>query len=265
MNQYEQQQLAEIEKWKQEEPGLVGQTFAAVTKPISWLAAKIIPASAIEKVINGFETLSQNTLNQKELLAKSEVNCIADLKTMPLEHCDKLAISVQNWAKGLAGVSGGALGATGAGGVPLDLATLITLSLRTINKVALCYGFEQLNKTFVLGVLSVSCADNRKAKQISLQQIQAIQDIVIGEITEGAVYDALIAKITTRSTGFSSFGVSKEIAQYMAKRKSLQLVPVVGGVVSSACNIAFVSDVGKAAQCICQEMWLTENHKLSDK
>lgn len=262
MNHYESQQFAEIEKWKQQEPSIANQAFTTVTKPLSWLAAKIIPASVIEKIIHGFDYVSQKSINDKELLQKANVPHIGLLKNAQLQECDQLAKSVQNWALGIAGVSGGTLGATGAGGIPLDLATLITLSLRTIHKTGLCYGFKDLNKPFVLGVLSIACSANHKDKQVSLEHIKEIQDIVINEITEGAIYDALIAKVTAKSTGFSTSGVSKKLTQYMAKRKSLQLVPIVGGVVSSACNIAFVSDISKTAQYICQEMWLKENNKL---
>ncbi|WED23938.1 EcsC family protein [Vibrio sp. JC009] len=261
MDAYEQEQLAEIEKWKQEEPGLASQTLSTVTKPLSWLASKVIPTTLVQKAIDGFDSISQGSLNSKDILKEAKVSSIKELRHKNLEECDALAKSVHNWANGMAGASGGVFGATGVGGVPLDLATLITLSLRTIHKVGLCYGFENLNQQFVLGVLAVSSAGNRSEKRESLELVREVEQVVIYEISEDAVRDTLISKAVSKSV-FSARGVSKQLGQYLAQRKSLQVVPVVGGVVSGVSNISFVSDVAWAARRICQEMWLIENGRL---
>jgi hypothetical protein len=34
---YEKKQVAEIEKWKKEEPGVVSKTFGIVVEPLAWL------------------------------------------------------------------------------------------------------------------------------------------------------------------------------------------------------------------------------------
>lgn len=48
MNIYESNQLNKIREWEKEEPLVVSQAIGSVTKPVSWIANKIVPQKAIQ-------------------------------------------------------------------------------------------------------------------------------------------------------------------------------------------------------------------------
>ena len=49
---YESDQVAEILKWKRDEPSVVSKAFGVAMAPITWLINKIIPEAAIRGVLD---------------------------------------------------------------------------------------------------------------------------------------------------------------------------------------------------------------------
>ena len=98
-----------------------------------------------------------------------------------MQLSDKLANEVHNWANATAAIEGAATGATGLPGIAVDIPALITMSLRVIHKIGLCYGYEcksETDKQLVYGIMSVAGADNTKEKVLALANIQAIKVVI---------------------------------------------------------------------------------------
>jgi hypothetical protein len=69
-------------------------------------------------------------------------------------------------------------GATGLPGLAADVPSIITLALRTIHKIGLCYGYESTNemdKNFVLCILSASGANSMTEKLEALTTLRIIE------------------------------------------------------------------------------------------
>lgn len=141
ISSYEKQQLYEIEKWEQREPSVVAQTMNKVTKPIGELVNFVMPKNAILGALITFNDLANFFTDTGDILREGNVAKIEELRYKDLYLSDQIAKNVSLWAKGIAGAEGGGAGVAGILGMAVDIPTIITLSLRTIQKIGLCYGY----------------------------------------------------------------------------------------------------------------------------
>lgn len=266
MNEYEAEQVKAIEVWKNEEPGVVSQTVGTLLKPVSWLVEKVVPEKVIEGALNLSNSAAEFLTDKDDILRDGQVSRIEELKTKSLELSDELANSVHNWAIGIASAEGGATGATGLVGMAVDIPALITLCLRTIHKVGLCYGYEcksEIDQRFVFGILSVAGANSMKEKNISVLSLRQVTVMLTKltwkQITEAAAKNkfglaALVVLIKQ---------LAKQLGINLTKRKALQAIPFLGAGIGAAMNASILQDVGWAARRSFQERWLIENCKLA--
>ncbi|WDL93026.1 EcsC family protein [Bacillus sp. HNR-4] len=264
---YEKQQLNAIEKWKTEEPSIIQQAVGKVFEPVSKIVNVIVPEKAIQGALDGASELGRWLADYNDLQRDGEVENIKELRTKDLGVSDKLADEVHNWAIGIATAEGGATGFFGVFGMAADIPSVVTLALRTIHKIGLCYGYEcktEEEKNFVLAILSVSSANSMEEKTTALATLKVIQNIIsrktwkkIGEIAvkNPAGIHAAITLIRN---------LAKQLGINITKRKALQAVPFIGAAVGGAVNGAFIKDVGWTARRAFQERWLKENGKIID-
>ncbi|MBB3263871.1 hypothetical protein FHW79_001467 [Azospirillum sp. OGB3] len=169
MNEYEKSQHLAILDWKNQEPSVVGELFGAAISPITWAFNKIIPSSAIEGAIHASDWIAKQTIPTKsnEFIQEKE-----------LEELDLDADSVHNWAIGYAVTEGGATGAAGLYGIPVDVPAIVTLSLRTIRAIGNSYGYNITNETekqFVLSVLGAAGANTMAEKTAAIATLRSLQ------------------------------------------------------------------------------------------
>ncbi len=194
--EYESEQVDAIGVWKNEEPGVVNKAIGFVTYPVTWLIQRIIPDTAIRGVLDAANWAGSCLADAGDITRDGGVQKISDLKTWRLELCDQLADNVHNWAIGIGIAKGGTTGAVGLAGLAADIPAIITLALRTIHKIGLCYGYEccnDLDKNFVLGVLSASGANSMAEKIGALTTLRSIE-VTIAKQT----WKAIAEKATTQ-------------------------------------------------------------------
>ena len=56
--------------------------------------------------------------------------------------------------------------------------------------------------------------------------------------------------------------LAKQLGINLTKRKVAQVIPIVGGGVGAAMNVAFINDVAWAARRMYQERWLMVNRRI---
>lgn len=263
MEKYESVQIKAIEQWKNEEPGILSQTFEFVTSPLTWAVTQLVPAKLVKAAIEAADQIARSLVDVNDIKHDAGITSINELRSKSLSISDTMAENVHNWAIGMGGTEGAALGATGAGGIVLDVTALITLSLRTIHKLGLCYGYERVEKQFVLGILSAACANSKKEKHEMMESLEAIEKAMIEEVWEEQIKDVIKESAAKGTVFFTAIGLGKQLGKYLARRKALQLVPGVGAVLGGATNIWFLTDVGWAARRLFQEQWLKENGYIS--
>lgn len=266
MDDYEQKEFDAIVAWKKEEPSVMSKALGFVFKPASWLVSKVVPPKAIEGCLIALDKIAEFLTDTQDIIRDGAVTKIEELQRKDLRLSDNLANSVHNWALTTAATEGGVAGSAGLPGLAVDIPALITMSLRLIHKIGVCYGFEinsEADRNFVLGVLSAASANSVQEKVTSVALLQKI-NVIVAQTT----WKKIMADAAKNKTGLPAFIVAiktlaKQLGINLTKRKAAQIIPIVGGGVGAAMNMAFINDVAWAARRMYQERWLMVNKKTA--
>ncbi|AWH85533.1 EcsC family protein [Flavobacterium album] len=257
---YEQRQLQEIQNWKNEKPGVVSEFMGSLFKPLSRLFDNALPVNTIQSAIESCNGASKSLIDMEAFKREANITEIGELRSRSLPELDMLANEAHNWAIGIATTEGAATGAAGLAGMALDIPAIITLSLRTINKIALCYGFQNNNddeNQIVLSILSVAGANSIEEKE---QALTALQNMVAKNPHRQVAGKTLENEVTKEAAKILIKALTKQLGVNLTKRKALQAVPVIGAAVGASVNDYFIKDTGWAARRIYQERWLKEKY-----
>ncbi len=117
----------------------------------------------------------------RQYYTDAKVNSIIELKTKDLQLSDKLADEVHNWA--LAG-----LGLEGESWLFcvtrmfVDIPMVVTIALRTIHKIGICYGYKALtleDTQFVYSIMSVAGSNSMQEKNMALVTLKQLNVILV--------------------------------------------------------------------------------------
>lgn len=250
MNIYESNQLNKIREWEKEEPLVVSQAIGSVTKPVSWIANKIVPQKAIQGALAGFNSVAKALTDENDILRDANVSSINELRTKDLQVSDKLANNIHNWAIGIAGTAGGVAGFFGLPGMVADIPTIITFALRTIHKIGLCYGYKtttQEDNLFVYSVMSAAGSNSVKEKNMAIATLKELNVKLLKQTWEKMAEKAAQEKMNGEAFLMVIKALGKQLGINLTKRKALQAIPFAGVGVGSAMNIAFINDICWAA------------------
>lgn len=256
MEEYDKEQIRAIVEWKNREPSVVSQKMGALAAPLGWMVQKVVPEAAMRGVLNGANSAGEFLADEGDILRDGGVSAIEELRYKDLQLSDNLADSVHNWAIATAAAEGAAAGAGGVIGIGVDIPAILTLSLRTIHKIGLCYGYKANNKNerdFILGILSAAGSNSMKEKTEALLALKAAQNL-IQKHTWKALAEKGAVVITVKQ-------VCKQLGINLTKRKAMQAIPLIGAGIGAAINGDFMRDIGYAARRSYQERWLIDNDK----
>lgn len=264
---YEKKQFDEIDAWQKEEPGVASQAMGFIAAPLNYLVQKIIPHSTIAGALDMAHWAGWMMANKDDILKDQAISEVSEMRDKSLEICDKLADSVHNWAIGMAAAEGGVTGVMGLFALPIDIPAIITLSLRTIHKIGLCYGFEcnsELEKQTVLGILSASSANTMQDKVISVATLRTIQ-VTLARQTWKAMAEKAAAQQFSKETAIIGVrNLAKQLGINITKRGAAKAIPVIGAAVGASVNGWFIKDVGWAARRAFQQQWLINKYKTAE-
>jgi len=267
LNAYEKKQVKGIKDFKAEEPGVIGKTFGIAIEPLAWLIKKVVPEAAVRAALSSSNWAAKWLTDTKDVIRDGDVESVAELRNKNLELSDKLADEVHNWAIGIAVVEGMGAGTFGLPGMAADIPTLITLSLRTIHKIGVCYGFEansHESEQFALGILAVAGANTIEEKTVALTTLRSIE-VILANMTWKKISEAAAKnKFGRKAAIFTTKALAKQLGVNITKRKALAAIPIIGAAIGGSVNGWYIKEVGWAARRIFQERWLIENYKIVD-
>ena len=187
------------------------------------------------------------------------------MRTKDLKLSDKLANEVHNWAIGVASAEGAGSGIWGISGLMLDIPFIITLALRTIHKIGICYGYksnDEKGRQFVLTLLSAAGANTVRERVDALAMLRVI-DIMIAKQTLKTITEKAVERQLAKETVLLSVtNLGRQLGINITQRKILQAIPAIGAIVGASVNGWFINDVGWAARRAFQERWLIENNMI---
>lgn len=267
LTKYEKDQVNAIAKWKKEEPSVVSKAVGFVLEPLAWLVDKVVPETAVRGALECSNTMAKLLTDTKDVIRDGCVSSIDELRTKDLKLSDKMADEVHNWAIGVAVVEGAGTGVFGLPGAAADVPAIITLALRTIHKVGVCYGYEcssDLDKNFVLGVMAISGANSIAEKVSALATLRSIE-VMLAKVTWTKMAEKAAQNQLSKEAALISIkNLAKQLGYNITKRKALASIPFIGAAVGGSVNGWYIKEVGWAARRAFQERWLVENCKYSD-
>ncbi len=265
LSNYEASQVQAIQDWKNDEPRAMAKLLLVSLTPLTWLLNKIVPEAAVRGALDFSSAMAEWMTDTRDIVRDGCVEKLGDLKRKDLKLSDDLADEVHNWAIGIAVAEGAGTGVFGFSGVAVDIPTIITLALRTIHKVGVCYGFEckdELDQKFVLGVLAASSANCVKEREAALLALKIVE-VTIAKVTwKKMAQKAAEDRLSKEASILVIKNLAKELGVNLTKRKALASIPVIGAAVGGSVNGWFIKEVGWAARRAFQERWLLENGKL---
>lgn len=267
MSDYEQAQAEEIEKWKAEEPGAISQIFGIVVQPLAWLVQQVIPEAAIQGALDFASAAGKWLADTEDILHEAEAKKVSELRVKDLSLSHRLADEVHNWAIGVAVVEGTATGTFGILGAPVDVPAIITVAMRTIHKVGLCYGYEcesEADRQFVLGILAASGANSIEEKVAALTTLRALEVFIARQTWKSMAEKAAQSQLSKEAAIIGIKNLARQLGINITKRRALAAIPAIGALIGGSVNGWYVKDVGWAARRAFQGRWLRDNGKLID-
>jgi len=174
---------------------------------------------------------------------------------MPLLSAAGIGISATRLAEG------GVTGSAGLPGLAADVPALMTLSLRLIQQVGTCYGFDvntDDEHDYVLQVLRAGSTADIKAKLEFLIGLKQLEQALL-KVTWKEMEQALAQKEIGQLAAVAAVRqFAKTLGIQITKRKALQAVPIIGGLVGASFNATFMNDVGRAAYMSYRRRWIAE-------
>lgn len=262
---YEREQVLAIDQWRQEEPGVMSQALGFIIEPLAWLVNKVVPARAVRTALNVSNGMAQFLTDSSDIMRAGEVSSIKELRTKDLKLSDKLAEKVHNWAIGLAVIEGAGTGMFGLPGAAADVPALITLALRTIHKIGICYGYEcstNLDKKLVLCIMSASGANTMEERANALTALRSLE-LTLAKVSWKKLAEKAAERQLSKETALlATKKLETQLGVNITKRKALVSIPFIGAAVGGSVNGWYLKEVGGAARRAFQERWLLENGKI---
>ncbi len=247
LNEYEARQADEIAAWKSERPSLVMAAFRGLSRPLSRLAARVVPDGTIRALVAKAEAKSEKFGGPAEIARMAGVSDIRELRDRTLEESDRLAMTVSTPAQQQAMIEGAFAGLGGVVTETLNIPVLLTAALRSIYRIGYCYALPldtEIDRFCVLAILELSTADEPARRQALFQQLKNL--------------GIPAANGQAPAKPVSLDGLEEDLLQDLA----FGAVPIVGDLTWILMDYDFIRRVDIPARRVFQERWLKDHGKL---
>lgn len=259
----------EIHIWEGRGPSWLSQVSDFILWPAQKTAEKLIPqgladkaASAIEKCLSGASSLSSHTINFETIhkrVAKA-AGSKPDLSAR-LKAADDEARTIWNLHLAMVAGEGAAAGTAGLPGLLVDIPALFGLVFRLMQEIGTCYGYDVTKpeeQEYILQVLRTASAGELKTKMEALLLLKELEQVLISISWRKIGADLAAKQLSKFSLSAVSQQLAKSLGMNLTKRKALQMVPIVGGLVGGSFNAMFAYEVGQAAYMSYRRRWIEE-------
>lgn len=262
MTPYEQKALKKLRAWQAEAPGWGSRLLAKPGSKVAQVVQVLVPPKALRAALGGADRLGRKLSDERSILKRAGVANLAALRALPLDALDKLSRTVSRRALVLGGATGAVFGVAGAAGLVADVPTLLTLAMRTIHRVGLCYGEKPAvgdERQLALGIFALVSANSAEEKALAVQAVRAGSPLLDAAWRDG-VERVTERELAKEATAYSLQNLARAIGLNLGKRKAAGSVPVIGAAVGAAVNAWYLADVAQAARFTFQERWLARRY-----
>ncbi|QEH37249.1 EcsC protein family protein [Aquisphaera giovannonii] len=263
LTSYEAGQVAEIAAWKARRPGLIRRAAESVKWPLDHLLTKFLPAEEARKLFTRAHKAADWDLGRDAFRRALNLEDIGRLRDGPLEHCDDLVVRVRDLSREL--ITSESLLAN-AGGIATELLELpseILLALRTVHRVAACYGYElrgSQSETLVLAIVGLSLLTDPRERLRARRLIRELEDASCPAGDEQE-----LSGIAERRLGSElREDLAEEVGASLLEDKLGEGIPFLGAALGVLLDNEFISAVEESSRRTFQERWLREHGKVDE-
>ncbi len=246
-------ELQKIEAWEKDQKGL--WFWEKIGRLPFMLLDKVTPkfiqekiGVAIDELGSYVQTGGRYLINEESIYKKFDLSDshLEDLRLLPLSKMDEVADQLKNSRTKMATVQGATTGIGGIFTLAIDIPLLLGISLKTLQEIALCYGFDPKDKAeriFIVKCLQFTSSDIVGKKAI-LEELSAYDQ----GIENKRVISQLQGWREVVMTYRDSFGW----------KKLLQMVPIAGIIFGAFVNRSSIGDVAEAGMMLYRKRRILE-------
>lgn len=263
MNAYEQRVLEELRAWEAEPPGWGARLLAKPGSKVAQAVQVLVPTRALRAALIGADKLGRKLSDERSILKRAGVAGLSTLRAQPLEASDRRAREVGLRALVLGGATGAVFGVAGAAGLVADVPTLLTLAMRTIHRVGLCYGEKPAaddQRRLAVGIFALVSANSAQEKTAALAALREPSGALLDAAWRDGIERVTERELAKEATSYSLQNLARAIGLNLGRRKAAGTVPVIGAAVGAAVNAWYLNDVAQTARYVFQERWLAERY-----
>ncbi len=260
---YEAEQIAMIAAWKARKPGLLRRTVESLKWPLSRLFEKLVPAYRARVMFARIHQAADWEHGRDVVQRALGIDHVKELYDGPLERCDALVKQVADISREI--ITSESLLANVGGEVTelLELPAEIMLALRTVHRVAACYGYaleHPADETLVIAIIGLSLLDDPGERLSASRMIRRLEDGTLNGDDEQRL--STIAE--TRLEDEVGDDLVEQIGSTLLEEKVEEGIPFLGTALGVVLDNAFIQGVEKAARFTFQERWLREHGKVDE-
>lgn len=260
---YEAAQVGRIAAWKARKPGLLKRTVETLKWPVARVFEKLVPPEKARTMFARVHRAADWEQGRDVVQRALGIDHVKELYDGPLERCDGLV-------KKVADISGEIITSesllANAGGVATELLELpaeIMLALRTVHRVAACYGYaleHPEDEILVMAIIGLSLLDDPGERLGARRLIRGLED---GSLTKDDE-QRLSTIAETRLEDEVGDDLAHEIGATLVEQKLEEGIPFLGAALGIVIDNAFIGGVEEAARFTFQERWLREHGKVDE-
>lgn len=251
-------ELEGIEKWEKDQKGL--WFWERIGRLPFKLLDRLTPKFLQEKISNlldelgsyiqsGGKYLSNETrvLKLYEKKMGKEISELSDLEGVPVKVMKEVSLELANQRKNVATAQGAGTGIGGLFTMAIDIPALLTISLKTLQEIAILHGYDpndRVERIFILKCLQFSSADI------------VGKEAILNEISRYDKKDSKSQEVISQLQGWRE--VTLTYMDQFGWKKLLQMVPIAGIVFGAFANRSMINDLAETATMFYQKRRILE-------
>ncbi|MFJ7726933.1 EcsC family protein [Neobacillus sp. NPDC097160] len=253
-------ELKKIKKWEKDQKGLwfwekIGRLpFVLLDK----LTPKFIQNKIglmIDELGSFIQTGGQYLISEKSILKKftakdssmeQDIISIDQLEQVPLGKMDEVANEIKNSRTNMATIQGATTGIGGLFTLAIDIPILLGLSLKVLQEISICYGYDPKNKSeriFIVKCLQFTSSDIVGKKAI-LEDLSAFN------------HDKQNSRMISQLQGWRE--VVTTYRDSFGWKKLFQMVPIAGMIFGAFINRSSIGDVAETGMMLYRKRRIVE-------
>lgn len=258
-------ELSSIEEWEKGKQGL--WIWERISRLPFKILDKITPQFIHDKIGALLEelgayiqtggkylTFEKSLYKMIEKEADMPIESVEDIKDLPLETMNKTCQDVIEKRKNFAAIQGATTGVGGIFTLAIDIPTLLAVSLKTLQEIAIIYGYdpnEKSERIFIIKCLQYSLAD------------------VVGKRAILNELSTYYRKENSSSEMMSQLQGWREVVytyrDQFGWKKLFQMVPIAGIIFGAFTNRTMINDLSEAGTMLYRKRRILERLEMSEE